>query len=94
MREKQVLSLGLEETLEKVMATHSSSCLGNPKDGGAWWAMVYGVTEESDNSLATKQQQQMINSVVTVLGRSHTCPRVHVPPNFPPNQAATMYSFF
>ena len=50
MREKQVLSLGLEETLEKVMATHSSSCLGNPKDQGAWWVMVYGVTEESDTA--------------------------------------------
>ena len=21
------------------------SCLGNPKDGGAWWAAVYGVTQ-------------------------------------------------
>ena len=21
------------------------SCLGNPKDGGAWWAAIYGVTE-------------------------------------------------
>ena len=24
------------------------SCLGNPVDGGAWWAIVHGVTEESD----------------------------------------------
>ena len=21
------------------------SCLENPRDGGAWWAVVYGVTE-------------------------------------------------
>ena len=21
------------------------SCLGNPRDGGAWWAAVYGVTQ-------------------------------------------------
>ena len=21
------------------------SCLGNPRDGGAWWAPVYGVTQ-------------------------------------------------
>ena len=21
------------------------SCLGNPRDGGAWWAPVYGVAE-------------------------------------------------
>ena len=27
------------------MATHSSSCLENPRDGGAWWAAVYGVTQ-------------------------------------------------
>ena len=31
--------------LEKEMATHSSSCLENPRDGGAWWAAVYGVTQ-------------------------------------------------
>ena len=32
-------------TLEKDMATHSCSCLENPRDGGAWWAAVYGVTQ-------------------------------------------------
>ena len=32
--------------LEKEMATHSSvSCLENPRDGGASWAAVYGVTQ-------------------------------------------------
>ena len=30
--------------LEKEMATHST-CLENPRDGGAWWAAVYGVTQ-------------------------------------------------
>ena len=29
--------------LEKAVATHSK-CLENPRDGGAWWAAVYGVT--------------------------------------------------
>ena len=24
------------------------SCLGNPMDRGAWWAIVHGVTKESD----------------------------------------------
>ena len=28
------------------------SCLENPRDGGAWWAAVYGVTE-SDMTEAT-----------------------------------------
>ena len=31
--------------LEQEMATHSCSCLENPRDGGAWWAAVYGVAQ-------------------------------------------------
>ena len=35
--------------LEKEMATHSSvlawRILENPRDGGAWWAAVYGITQ-------------------------------------------------
>ena len=27
------------------MATHLCSCLENPRDGGAWWAAVYGVAQ-------------------------------------------------
>ena len=26
------------------------SCLGNPIDRGAWWALVYGVPKESDTA--------------------------------------------
>ena len=38
--------LACVHALEKEMATHSSySCLENPRDGGAWWAAVYGVTQ-------------------------------------------------
>ena len=29
------------------------SCLGNPRDGGAWWAAVYGGCTESDATEAT-----------------------------------------
>ena len=41
---------GLGDPLEKEMATYSSnplqySCLENPRDGGAWWAAVYGITQ-------------------------------------------------
>ena len=32
------------------------SCLGNPKDRGAWWAMVHRVPNELDS--AAEQQQQ------------------------------------
>ena len=45
----QVPSLGLEDSLEEEMATHSQySCLGNPMDRGAWQATVHGATKESD----------------------------------------------
>ena len=42
MQETQVLSLGWEDSLEKVMATHYSILT---MDRGAWQAMVHGVTE-------------------------------------------------
>ena len=38
--------------LEKEMATHSCSCLENPRDGGVWWDAVYGVAQ-SDVTEAT-----------------------------------------
>ena len=36
-------------TLEKAMATNplQCSCLENPRDGGAWWAAIYGVAESA-----------------------------------------------
>ena len=49
MQETWVWSLGWEDPLEQGMATHSKySCLRNPLDREAWWAMVYWVTKESD----------------------------------------------
>ena len=48
MRETRVRSLGREDPLEKDMATPLQySCLENPMDGGAWWAIyiVHGVAE-------------------------------------------------
>ena len=44
-QETQVPSLGLEDPLEKGMATHSSICLENSVDREAWWATVQGFTE-------------------------------------------------
>ena len=39
-------SLGQEDPLEEGMATHSGiSAWRTPKDRGAWWAAVHGVTE-------------------------------------------------
>ena len=58
----QILSLSQEDPLEKVMATPPwYSCLGNPMDRRAWWAIDHGVAKESDN-LTTKQQQMMGDS--------------------------------
>ena len=50
MQEMQVQSLGLEDPLEKEMATHSLqySCLENSTDNGAWRAAVHGITKELD----------------------------------------------
>ena len=50
MQETQVQSLGREDPLEKAMATHSSTCLENPMDRGAWEAKVHGVGKESDTT--------------------------------------------
>ena len=50
MQETQVQSLGLEDPLEKEMATQLQySCLGNPMDRGAWLAVVPG-SQESDKT--------------------------------------------
>ena len=48
MQEMQVQSLGQEDPLEKETATHSSILAWDIMDRGAWWAMVHGVTKESN----------------------------------------------
>ena len=46
MQNTWVRSLGLEDPLEKGMATHSSILAWIiPMDRGAWWAAVHGVAE-------------------------------------------------
>ena len=43
--------------LEKEMATHSCSCLENPRHEEAWWATVYGVAQSRTllKQLSSKQ---------------------------------------
>ena len=41
------------------------SCLENPRDGGAWWAAVYGVAQ-SDTTEAMQQQQQVLVAACTI----------------------------
>ena len=48
MQETWLPSLSQEDPLEKEMTTHSS--LGNPMDGGAWWATVHGIAESATTS--------------------------------------------
>ena len=36
------------------------SCLENPRDGGAWWAAVSGVTSELDMTEVMQQQQRLL----------------------------------
>ena len=46
VQETRVPSLGLEEPLEKGMATEAQySCLENPVNKEAWWTTVHGVAK-------------------------------------------------
>ena len=36
------------------------SCLQNPRDGGAWWAAIYGAAAELGMTEATQQQQDVM----------------------------------
>ena len=57
MWETQVRSLGREEPLEKENGNPLQySCLENPMEGGAWWAIVHGVA---------KSQTQLEFSIIT-----------------------------
>ena len=53
MQETQVQFLGQEYPLEKETATHSSILVQNPRDRGAWQAIVHGVTRVG-HDLGTK----------------------------------------
>ena len=49
MQETWVRSLDQEDSAgEENGNSLQYSCLGNPKDRGAWWTTVPGVTKESD----------------------------------------------
>ena len=52
MQEIWVGSLGLENPLEKGLATHplQGSCQENSMDRGVWWVIVHGGHKESDTT--------------------------------------------
>ena len=43
------------------------SCLENPRDGGAWWAAVYGVIQSRTRLKRLSKQQQQPDSKVHIL---------------------------
>ena len=53
------------------------SCLENPRDGGAWWAAIYGVTQsrtrlkQLSNSSSILQRRQWYPTPVLLPGKSH-----------------------
>ena len=42
------------------------SCLENPRDGGAWWAAIYGIAE-SDTTEATAAAGNTVHSTVALV---------------------------
>ena len=43
------------------------SCLENPRDGGAWWAAIYGVAQ-SRKQLSSSSSRAMVYKLILVLG--------------------------
>ena len=61
--------------LEKEMATHSSSCLENPRDGGAWWAAVSGVAQSRTRlKWLSSRDNKELYKIRIWLGRSEKLP--------------------
>ena len=66
------------------MATHSCSCLENPREGGAWWAAVYGVAQSRTRlkrlSSSSRQVVPVPNTGTSKNKKPKTAPEQH---NFP-----------
>ena len=43
------------------------SCLENPRDGGAWWAAVYGVVQSRTRLEVTYDQIKVLVSILNLL---------------------------
>ena len=66
-QEMWVQSLSWEDPLEEGMAAHSTSCLENPMDRGAWQATAHGVThKESDTAEATEHSIIAVTHLVSI----------------------------
>ena len=50
------------------MATHSKcSCLENPRDGGAWWAAVYGVAQGQTQLKQLSSSSKLLSDILFLL---------------------------
>ena len=47
-------------------------CLENPRDGGAWWAAVYGVAQS--RTRLKRQQQQLLHQYICTLQKQNHIP--------------------
>ena len=96
------------DTTERLPFHFSLSCIGegngnplqcshleNPRDGGAWWATVYGVSQSRTqlkrlSSSSSIANEQCCNSIRwTAKGLSHTYTCIYPPQEPRPIQAAT-----
>ena len=53
------------------------SCLENPRDGGAWWAAVYGVAQSRTRLKRLSRRQPMINQDSNKWGTTTKSRTVH-----------------
>ena len=62
------------------------SCLENPRDGGAWWAAVYGVTQSRTRlkRLSSSTSSSRVKTIVSFVRNCQTVFRVAVFFTFPP----------
>ena len=53
---------------------HQCSCLENPRDGGAWWAAIYGVTQSQTRlkRLSRSSIMNMTEMSLVILGLRET----------------------
>ena len=74
MQEMWVRSLGQEDSLEEGMATHAKySCLGNPMDRGAWWAMLHGVAKSLIDNRGHMHTLSLCNQQKLMRGKMQKC---------------------
>jgi len=54
------------------------SCLGNPRDGGAWWAAIYGVAQSRTRlkQLSSSSSSNLILKGTLISG--HICNEPHI----------------